>query len=68
MDGCVTGFNENLSMELMKFTLGIFNAKARDKEYTWRNLGAVTQFQKVKPKQLKTWKNWDILMPMVISV
>jgi hypothetical protein len=34
----------------MKFMLGIFNSKARDKEYTWRNLGAVPQFQKVKAK------------------
>ena len=53
MDGCVTGFNENLSIELMKFTLGIFNSKARDKDYTWRNLGAVPQFQKVKAKAVK---------------
>lgn len=53
MDGCVTGFNENLSIELMKFTLGIFNSKARDKEYTWRNLGAVPQFQKVKAKAVE---------------
>ena len=33
MDGCVTGWNENLSIELAKFTLGIFNSKARDKDY-----------------------------------
>lgn len=50
MDGCVTGFNENLSIELVKFTFGIFNSKARSKDYTWRNLGAVPQFLKVKAK------------------
>jgi hypothetical protein len=53
MDGCVTGFNENLSIELMNFMVGIFNSKARDKEYTWRNLGAVRQFQKVKAKAVE---------------
>jgi hypothetical protein len=53
IDGCVTGFNENLSIELMKVTLGIFNSKARDKEYTWRNLGAVPQFQTVKAKAVE---------------
>lgn len=50
MDGCVTGWNENLAIELVKFTLGIFTSKARDKDYTWRNLGAIPQFQKVKAK------------------
>ena len=53
MDGCVTGFNENLAIEFMKFTLGIFNSKARDKEYTWRNLGAVPQFQRVRAKAVE---------------
>ena len=48
MDGCVTGFNENLSLELVKFTFGIFNSKAREKDYTWRVLGAVPQYQAVK--------------------
>ena len=50
MDGCVTGFNENLAIEFVKFTLGIFTSKAREKEYTWRNLGAVPQFMKVRAK------------------
>lgn len=50
MDGCVTGFNENLAIEFVKFTLGIFTSKAREKEYTWRNLGAVPQFMRVRAK------------------
>lgn len=48
MDSCVTGLNENLGLELVKFTLGIFNSKAREKDYTWRVLGAIPQFQSVK--------------------
>ena len=50
MDGCVTGMNQNLSIELVKFTLGIFNSKARDKDCAWRNLGAVPQYQHIKAK------------------
>ncbi len=50
MDGTVTGFNENLAIEFMKFTLGIYNSKGRDKDHLWRNLGAVPQFQAVKAK------------------
>ena len=50
VDGCVTGFNENLAIEFMKFTLGIFNSQAREKACTWRNLGAVPQFLKTKAK------------------
>jgi hypothetical protein len=37
----------------MKFALGMFNSKARDKDYTWRNLGAVPQFHKVKAKAVE---------------
>jgi len=48
MDSCVTGLNENLGLELVKFTLGIFNSKAREKSYTWRVLGAIPQYQSVK--------------------
>lgn len=53
MDGCVTGMNQNLSIEMMKFTLGIFNSKARDKDCAWRNLGAVPQYQHVKAKAVE---------------
>ena len=48
MDGCVTGLNQNLSIEIMKFTLGIFTSEARDKDYTWRSLGAVPQNLRVR--------------------
>ena len=53
MDGCVTGMNQNLSIEMVKFTLGIFNSKARDKDCAWRNLGAVPQYQHVKAKAVE---------------
>ena len=48
VDSCVTGLNENLGLELVKFTLGIFNSKAREKYCSWRVLGAIPQFQSVK--------------------
>ncbi len=44
MDGAITGQYDHLPIEIMKFTIGIFNAKARDKVYAWRNLGYVTKF------------------------
>ena len=53
MDGCVTGFNENLSIKFMKFTFGIFNSKARDKQWAWCNLGAVAQYQPVRAKAVE---------------
>lgn len=54
MDSCVTGANENLAIEFVKFTLGIFNSTARDKAYTWRNLGAIPQYHKVRAKAEET--------------
>ena len=41
LDACVTGQFQNLSIEILKFTLGIFNAKCREKDSCWRNLGYV---------------------------
>ena len=48
MDSCVTGEFNNLSLEILKITLGIFKYKARDKGSHWRNLGAVPTYQKAK--------------------
>ena len=39
---------DSLSLELVKFTFGIFNSKAREKAYTWRVLGAVPKFRASK--------------------
>ena len=41
LDACVTGQFQNLSIEIFKFTLGIFTAKCREKDSCWRNLGYV---------------------------
>jgi hypothetical protein len=40
LDGTVVGrMNQNMSLEIMKFTLGIFNGKVRTKAWAWRHLG-----------------------------
>ncbi len=44
MDGAVTGQFDNLPIESLKFTLGIYNATARARKYAWRELGYVTNF------------------------
>ena len=41
LDACVTGQFQNLSLEILKFTLGIFKSKSRDRGAFWRNLGAI---------------------------
>jgi hypothetical protein len=46
MDGAITGQFDSLPIESLKFTLGIFNADARDKEYAWRSLGYVAKNKK----------------------
>ena len=48
MDGCVTGTFENLSLEILKFTLGIFRGSSRIRKGFWRNLGAVPTYEKAK--------------------
>ena len=50
MDGCVTGQFQNLSLELLKMTCGIFTAEARDKGHLWRNLGAMPKVRQSKAK------------------
>jgi len=46
MDGTITGQYDHLPIEILKFTVGILNGKARDKVHAWRNLGYVTKFLK----------------------
>lgn len=46
MDAAVTGQYDHLPVKALKFTLGIFNKKTRDKEYAWRILGYITHFVK----------------------
>ena len=41
LDGCVTGQFQNLAIEILKFTLGLFKAHIRNEAYAWRNVGLV---------------------------
>ena len=41
LDGCVTGQFQNQEIEILKFTLGIFNKRARRQAWAWRELGFV---------------------------
>ena len=42
-DGCATGQFANLNITQLKIALGIHNAKARDKDYLWRDLAFIPQ-------------------------
>ena len=44
LDEAVAGNFGSLPVEALKFTLGIFNGKTRDKEYAWRNVGYVAHY------------------------
>ena len=44
IDGAVTGQYDKLEVEQLKFTLGIFNQKAREKDHCWRTLGYVCNY------------------------
>ena len=46
LDGAATGQFNSLNVEALKFTIGILNRKARDKEYAWRTLGYVPNYSK----------------------
>jgi hypothetical protein len=48
MDGCVMGQIDDLPIEALKFTLGIFNTKARDRACFWHVLGYVTKHLREK--------------------
>ena len=50
LDAAVTGQYDKLQVEALKMTLGIFNRKARDKEYAWRTLGYVANYTKAGSK------------------
>lgn len=54
LDACVTGQFQNLSLEILKFTLGIFKSQSRDKGSFWRNLGAIPSYQRAKKRSLQS--------------
>ena len=50
IDGAVTGQFDNLQVTALKMSIGILNRKARDKEYAWRSLGFVPNYNKEEAK------------------
>lgn len=49
-DGCATGQFANLNITQFKIALGIHNAKARDKDYLWRDIGFIPKVAKIKSR------------------
>ena len=56
IDGMVSGQFDKCQVEQLKFTLGIFNRKARDNEYLWRTLGYIPNFTKESSRGKKMFK------------
>ena len=56
IDGAVAGQFEKMEITAFKFTLGIFNRKARDKAFAWRTLGYVPNFAKETSRGNKMFK------------
>ena len=56
IDGAATGQFADLPVTALKFTLGIFNRKAREKPHLWRTLGYVPTISKEKSKGRRTFK------------
>jgi hypothetical protein len=46
LDACTTGQFMNLTIEILKFTLGLWNWKCRENDWAWRNAGYVTEIVK----------------------
>ena len=50
LDGATTGQFSALSIEALKFSLGIFTRKARQKDHMWRILGYIPQVTQHKSR------------------
>ena len=57
LDGCVTGQFQNLAIEILKFTLGLFKAHIRNEAYAWRNVGLVKKVLVRKNQAEKNIRN-----------
>jgi len=55
IDGASTGQFVDLPITAMKFTLGIFNRKAREKPHMWRTLGYVPKIVTQKSLGRRMW-------------
>jgi hypothetical protein len=52
-DGCTAGQYQNLHLEILKFTVGIFKSKYRNKSCAWRNIGYVPTIVNGKGKAIE---------------
>ena len=48
LDSCVTGQTQNQEVEILKFTVGLLNQRARRQKWAWRELGIVYHAAKGK--------------------
>jgi hypothetical protein len=46
IDGAVTGQFDKLQVTALKMSIGLLNRQARDREYSWRTLGYITNYTK----------------------
>ena len=57
LDSCVTGQNQNQEVEILKFTIGLFNQRARRQKWAWRELGFIHHAAKGKGQAKNLLKN-----------
>ena len=57
LDGCVTGQNQNQEVEILKFTIGLFNQRARRQKWAWRELGFIHHAPKDRGQAKNLLKN-----------
>ncbi len=56
VDACQVGQYQGMAIEILKFTLSIFDSKTREKDYAWRNLGYLPNRVKGKAKARNQFK------------
>ena len=57
LDSCVTGQNQNQEVEILKFTIGLFNQRARRQKWAWRELGFIHHATKGRGQAKNLLKN-----------
>ena len=57
LDGCVTGQNQNQEVEILKFSVGLFNKRARRQKWAWRELGFIHHAGKGRGQAKNLLKN-----------
>jgi hypothetical protein len=56
IDGCCTGQCNNLSIEILKFTIGILNGECRKKVWAWKHAGYVKKILKKSSAAQKSFR------------